>query len=52
MREISDEERLQGRGKGGYEGQEVTEEMMQSVVHDIARQWAGGAFWTTCIESL
>lgn len=52
MREIPDKERLQGRRKGGYEGQEMTKEMMQAIIHDTARQWTRGAFWTTCIKSL
>lgn len=52
MRETPDEERLQGRGKGGYEGQEVTKEVMQAVIHDTACQWTRRAFWATCIEGL
>lgn len=52
MREVSDEKGVQGRGKGGYEEQEVTEKMVQAVVHNATRQWTRRAFWTTCIEGL
>lgn len=52
MRETSDEERVQSRRKGGYEGQEVTEKMVQAVVHDAARQRSCRTFWTTCVEGL
>lgn len=50
MREISDKKRMQGGGEGGYEGQEVAEQMMQAVVHDTPRQWGCRAFGPTFIE--